>query len=529
MGLSDNHIFKSKIYVLRRQIVGVLKRESVLTVVVLLALVVTAGIGSFLLHLDQYVRVVEASFLMRNEIATKFVTLHGDQITVMHRLFSERYQQINPESQGSVPLPVQTLADGKAWQVQFPKSQAIGTVTGNAPLPLSPQLRREIAAAAAMDAQIQTALEVNRDVAWLYYLSASGFIYIAPRVPPEQFQFTPQLYERDYWREASPSANPTRRTIMKGPYQDLAGQGWILTVAKPVYDGDTFLGITALDLRVESMERMGQMIQTIGESMLVSENNRVMAHSDGPAPRVIEQPALSAEVLAWREGRLGDRWLSSEIVKDELWLVHRLRPAELYWKAAQESVSVWLMSALLALSGFLLLRLRKALATVTLLTYTDPLTKALNRRGFYERSALLLAQAQRKNQPLALMIMDIDFFKKVNDTYGHDVGDSVLQQVGGYLQAARRPSDLFCRWGGEEFIVLLCLEQTADALAAAERMRQEAQRTRIPPGDHPVTLSAGLVLLQANESVDAAVKRADLLLYQAKQGGRNRIVSDLQR
>jgi len=94
---------------------------------------------------------------------------------------------------------------------------------------------------------------------------------------------------------------------------------------------------------------------------------------------------------------------------------------------------------------------------------------------------------------------------------------------GNYLLQGRRPFDLICRWGGEEFIALFLLPHGEDAGHVAERLRQQAQRTRIPQGDLQVTLSGGLVLLDAGETLDTAIKRADMLLYRAKQNGRNRI------
>jgi diguanylate cyclase (GGDEF)-like protein len=87
----------------------------------------------------------------------------------------------------------------------------------------------------------------------------------------------------------------------------------------------------------------------------------------------------------------------------------------------------------------------------------------------------------------------------------------------------RRAADLICRWGGEEFVIFMLLEHAEDAIQVAERMRQEAQRTRIQPGDVPVTLSGGLALMQLGEPLDQTIKRADLQLYAAKANGRNQI------
>jgi diguanylate cyclase (GGDEF)-like protein len=258
----------------------------------------------------------------------------------------------------------------------------------------------------------------------------------------------------------------------------------------------------------------------------------VIARQDGKqseATQRLQRPPESNSLIGWREDPRGDLWLCSPVVKDELWLVHRVGRSELYWVAVRKSAGTWLMILLFSALSLVTWRLQGALKEVIRMTHIDPLTQALNRRGFYEQSVNTFAVGKRENLLAAMMIMDIDLFKQVNDTYGHATGDNVLKQLGGYVLKASRPYDLVCRWGGEEFVLLMLVKDGAEAAVVAERMRQEAQRTHIRPGDVPVTLSGGLVLMRPDEALDEAVRRADELLYQAKQGGRNRIVQDLQR
>jgi diguanylate cyclase (GGDEF)-like protein len=257
--------------------------------------------------------------------------------------------------------------------------------------------------------------------------------------------------------------------------------------------------------------------------MMISEDYQLIARNEAFQPGTRLQPPLSDSLIEWRKDANGDAWLSTPVVKDELWVVHQLKQSDLLWAAAQESRPTWVMIALASLLGVLAWRLIGVLSEATRMTHTDPLTQLLNRRGLYERAEDLLALAERKRLPVAVLLMDIDHFKSINDTHGHAVGDSVLSQLAGHLLKVRRAADLICRWGGEEFVMLMLLEHAEDAMTVAERMRQEAQRTRIQPGDVPVTLSGGLAILQPGEALDQAIKRADLQLYEAKANGRNHI------
>lgn len=496
------------------------KRRALVYIALITAFCLLACVATFVRHYWQLKAEAEATFKSRHELISQFVALQRDRVQVMINLLRNRYEVgVESSSLASAIRPVEGLP---VWQLE-PSKPIAGSLTGMAPLPPSPQLERELHAALALDAQMIPALDLAQEVVWLYYQSVHEFIYIAPKVAAQEFHFTAQLYESGYWLEGAAEHNPARRMILKGPYEDMAGKGWIMTFAQPVYDGDRLLGMVGLDLSVNTLEQLTNVGAAVGESMLISEHDRLIARQSGFAPGVLVHPPLSSALRAWDKGEAGDLWLSSLVVEDELWLVHRLARSELLLATARESIGVWFVVLLLGILAIMSLRLQRSLAEVTRLTRVDPLTQALNRRGFYEAAGLALEQAKRQHTSLAILMVDIDHFKKVNDTYGHAEGDAVLKQLGGYLRQARRPADVFCRWGGEEFIILLALDKAEDALAVAERMRAEGQRTRISSDQRQITLSGGLVVLQPDESLDQAINRADELLYHSKQQGRNRI------
>jgi two-component system, cell cycle response regulator len=157
----------------------------------------------------------------------------------------------------------------------------------------------------------------------------------------------------------------------------------------------------------------------------------------------------------------------------------------------------------------------------------DGLTKAFNKKYFTDRLESEFTFAIRHQSPLVLVMFDIDHFKKVNDTYGHQAGDLVLSELSTLLTAALRAEDVFARYGGEEFAVICRGTDLTQASIVGERMRKAVENHRFTfEGTHiPVTISVGIAGLPDAAVKDATdlVARADKALYQSKHGGRNRV------
>jgi two-component system cell cycle response regulator len=162
---------------------------------------------------------------------------------------------------------------------------------------------------------------------------------------------------------------------------------------------------------------------------------------------------------------------------------------------------------------------------------TDALTGLHNRRYMETHLATLVEQAQARGKPLTVLVLDIDFFKKVNDTHGHDAGDDVLREFAVRLRKSIRGIDLACRLGGEEFVVVMPDTDMAVATMVAERLRRRIAADPFPihKGERKVevTISIGLAAVGGPDDGAANVlKRADQALYRAKRDGRNRVVAD---
>jgi two-component system, cell cycle response regulator len=176
-------------------------------------------------------------------------------------------------------------------------------------------------------------------------------------------------------------------------------------------------------------------------------------------------------------------------------------------------------------------RLRDNVQISIEMAITDALTGLFNRRYMENHLATLVEQAGTRSKPLALLMLDIDYFKAINDTHGHDAGDDVLRDFALRIKRSIRGIDLACRSGGEEFVIVMPETDMAVAAMVAERLRRRiaAEPFPIQQGQRsiPVTLSIGIAALRGpDDNAAGLMKRADQALYRAKRDGRNRVVPD---
>lgn len=193
--------------------------------------------------------------------------------------------------------------------------------------------------------------------------------------------------------------------------------------------------------------------------------------------------------------------------------------------------NLWLNLALsLAVSVIILF-----IASVTLGKYqnklermasTDKLTGASNRQSFEEDFSDLLEESQYNNDSLSMILVDLDYFKRINDTYGHSVGDLVLKSIAKQIRGQISLQDVLCRWGGEEFLILLPKKDIVSAAEVAENLRLNILDWELSVNGHliKVTVSCGVAQSRRDETPDSLIRRADIALYQAKDQGRDQVV-----
>jgi diguanylate cyclase (GGDEF)-like protein len=170
--------------------------------------------------------------------------------------------------------------------------------------------------------------------------------------------------------------------------------------------------------------------------------------------------------------------------------------------------------------------LLKAKEEAERLASTDSLTGLTNRRSFLDRAQSPFHYCRRNGLSVSAIVLDLDHFKHVNDSRGHSVGDLALQHVARLIQSSLRKSDLSCRWGGEEFVILLPDTPLEDAKGVAEKLRSTFESTPVPvrSGDQPITASFGVA--GGHRDLEWLIDRADAAMYRAKREGRNRVVLD---
>lgn len=169
-------------------------------------------------------------------------------------------------------------------------------------------------------------------------------------------------------------------------------------------------------------------------------------------------------------------------------------------------------------------RLQAAHAEAERLSHTDMLTGAPNRRRFMAIAQDILARSRSARAAVAVLLLDIDDFKRFNDTHGHDAGDALLKMVSSVIASTLRPGEPFARWGGEEFVVLLPGAGSRQAIGIALCLRDAIAAARVPVGDQHLAVTASIgvsVVEDGNSTLENLVTRADHAMYESKRSGKN--------
>jgi diguanylate cyclase (GGDEF)-like protein len=225
----------------------------------------------------------------------------------------------------------------------------------------------------------------------------------------------------------------------------------------------------------------------------------------------------------------GERFFATERTNDAPWqLVYSAPTARLFASVERDGLMPWLLFAGFAAAALtsvgLLAHVMHQRRQLVRLAERDALTGLYNRRHVDAQLERLARRSERDDSPLAVLLIDIDHFKQINDEHGHHRGDDVLVRVAQALRGGVREGDIACRWGGEEFMVLAPDATLDDAVALGDRLRR-AVGDAVEVGGVPVTVSVGVAAVLGGEA-EAATARADRALYAAKAAGRDRVVSD---
>jgi len=287
-------------------------------------------------------------------------------------------------------------------------------------------------------------------------------------------------------------------------------------LSRAVEQSPATIVITNLDGAIEYVNP--RFIQTTGYTS---------AEALGQNPRILKAEHTSAQEykLLWDTIRSGGEWRGE--------FQNKKKNGDLYWEAATIA-PIWNergeITHFLAVKEDITERKRTQQQLLALQdqlreqAIRDPLTHLFNRRYLTEMLPREIARAVRQNQPLALLMMDADHFKNINDTYGHAVGDETLQTLARLIVPQLRASDIVCRYGGEEILCVLSDTTQDDAVQRAEQLCAHIAQTAVAPSNAAVrlTLSIGVAMFPAHgANIEDLLKAADVALYRAKQDGRN--------
>ncbi|HVZ49519.1 MAG TPA: diguanylate cyclase [Gemmatimonadaceae bacterium] len=243
-------------------------------------------------------------------------------------------------------------------------------------------------------------------------------------------------------------------------------------------------------------------------------------YATGTEVRVMPLYFVPVGVGAWHFGRAGG--VAASVLSAGMWAVANYLGGVVYSAEGIWAVNIVVQFLAFGVVGLLIAEVRQAERYQATLARVDPLTGLLNRRALYDIGARVCARCRKVQLPVAIAYIDLDGFKGINDTAGHEAGDRLLKEVADRLQLAVRPTDLVARLGGDEFAILLPELRPESADTALERVRAAVSAVLTPAGA-PVTASIGAVgFTDPPDHLDGMIARADEALYRAKREGRNR-------
>jgi len=383
--------------------------------------------------------------------------------------------------------------------------------------------------------------EQNKDFAWVYYYSTKDFITLYPFVESKDFALLPEYKSKPLMTYATPKLNPAKELFFTPLYIDNGGLGLMVTIGMPLYDKEVFLGATELDITLESQStKLKQLDHLNYHSAIINKENEVIGINNIAIPNTKEIIKIDSLLdnklvnipdtqssLSFIDGK----YVYSKKFANAPWkLIYYEDASEIVLRSLFYVIPLMIIMAFLFYLGKLYNRTHELSIELKEQATRDYMTGCYNRRYFYETAEPIFFKNKRKNSPLAVVMMDIDNFKKINDTYGHDMGDRAILEIPSVLGRNLRKSDILARFGGEEFCMILediTLENTQKIF---ERVRENFEENIIDAhgAKFTYTVSFGIVYGLA-DSLEEMINLSDQALYDSKNNGRNQITIKVSR
>lgn len=513
-----------------------------------------AAVGvTFLSNYGIQLREFELDAHEKRTQVNRYIELSKTFIELMTIYGNEYFQQSK-----NIETELYKLLQYDSWEDSFSLDIAKGTkyeksagnLTGKGRIPEKGINRDELNLALKYNEFFSNFYERLEGVEWLYYTSENEFVNLYPWVPSKEFAYFEGIKNLDFYRLAEPRHNPQRRILWAPVYQDHAGKGMVVTLSSPIYNSGSFMGVISLDL---SIEKLRELINTKYESYLVDVKDSIIATDTETVQSmlpvnfftILRDNKIKPEMLMSAEEDVinlsGGYYVHCSSFDKVPWRFYLMVPvSRIIYNASVSSLPILLIGVLLL---FAMSEFEKSQKTGCLLQNSlaelksyqqllenaakmDMLTATLNRRGLKENFAVRLDRLGTARPPISFVIGDIDHFKQFNDTFGHAAGDKVLTAVTDTIRRNVESEDLICRWGGEEFVLVLLGKSYEDAMVVAENIRKQVENlTIIWEKDTFLkgTMTFGVAEYNYEDSIDECVAKADCALYYGKDHGRNRV------
>jgi diguanylate cyclase (GGDEF)-like protein/hemerythrin-like metal-binding protein len=375
------------------------------------------------------------------------------------------------------------------------------------------------------------------DIACLKYTSENNFVNVYPWISSREFTFTEDQKNSEFYIYANPENNPLRKVVWTPVYLDPSGKGLIVTLSSPIYDNDTFKGVASVDFATKNLS---EIINSDYESFLIDDTSSVIAanrvidsdkkvtkldtlinDSENNIKKMKESKKISVQ-------RVGTYYVYTGGFTDVDWKILLIVPMYLLIaKSIFFTLPSLAICILLFFSANEIVNRKKTEEVLKKIAITDQLTGLNNRHFFDERLLIEMNRSDRYNRPLSMIIFDLDHFKRINDTWGHPIGDEVLKQTAEITSSLIRNTDLVFRFGGEEFVILLPETTLSNAQIVAEKLR-DALDKNMHPFVGKYTASFGVGERLKDESFKTWYQKVDNALYSAKNDGRNSVATSLE-
>ncbi|WP_457748357.1 sensor domain-containing diguanylate cyclase [Sulfurimonas sp.] len=376
----------------------------------------------------------------------------------------------------------------------------------------------------------------NKNFAWVYYFSKHHFTVLYPYISSKDFNFTLALEKEPFFQYATPKLNPKAKLFFTPLYMDSIGKGLMITIGKPVYLHHEFLGTIDIDITLNNIDNILVRLDTLNhQSALYNEKHQLIASHNiikffNRSKIYKIDTFIPSVILNIKDTQKNLKYINSQYIFKKT-----LANSKFKYIYMVNVYKVWLQSFIYILPIFILMLFSVYLVflyqksknlnyKLKLQTVKDYMTGAYNRRYFFEVAETLYLRAKRKRSKLAVIMIDIDDFKIINDSYGHDNGDLAIIEVRKILEKNLRKYDLFARFGGEEFCILLDDISKEDVVNLFEKIRKDFEENEIMNAEVRIhyTVSFGIAYGMMG-SLEKLIKIADEALYASKQNGKNQV------